>query len=91
MNIWLAEIGRAWRASLRRPGFVLLATGVLALGIGASAAVFALIEGSLLKPLPYPQAERLVAVGMMTDYGAATSPSCISTWWACRASSRWAS
>ncbi|HEX5304475.1 MAG TPA: ADOP family duplicated permease [Dyella sp.] len=74
MNIWLHEIWRAGRANLRRPGFLLLATGVLALGIGASAAVFALIEGTLLKPLPYPQAERLVAVGMMTDYGAATSP-----------------
>jgi putative ABC transport system permease protein len=74
MSIWLSEILRAWRASLRRPGFLLLATGVLALGIGASAAVFALIEGTLLKPLPYPQAERLVAVGMLTDDGAATSP-----------------
>ena len=74
MNIWLHEIWRTWRASLRHPGFMLLATGVLALGIGASVAVFALIEGTLLKPLPYPQAERLVAVGMMTDDGAATSP-----------------
>lgn len=74
MSIWLSDILRAWRASLRRPGFALLATGVLALGIGASAAVFALIEGTLLKPLPYPHAGRLVAVGMMTDNGAATSP-----------------
>jgi predicted permease len=74
MNIWLAEIWRAWRASLRRPGFLLLATGVLALGIGASVAVFALIEGTLLKPLPYPHAQQLVAVGMMTDDGAGTSP-----------------
>ena len=38
MNIWLAEIWRAWRASLRRPGFLLLAAGVLALGVGASTA-----------------------------------------------------
>jgi putative ABC transport system permease protein len=74
MNIWLAEIWRAWRASLRRPGFLLLATAVLALGIGASVAVFALIQGTLLKPLPYPHAQQLVAVGMMTDDGAGTSP-----------------
>lgn len=33
MNIWLVEIWRAWRASLRRPGFLLLATSVLALGV----------------------------------------------------------
>lgn len=74
MNIWLTEVWRAWRASFRRPGFLLLATGVLALGIAASVAVFALIRGTLLKPLPYPQAQRLVAMGMLTDEGAGTSP-----------------
>lgn len=65
MNIWLAEIWRAWRASLRKPGFLLLASGVLALGIGASVAVFALIDATLLRPLPVPQAARLVAIGPM--------------------------
>ena len=74
MSVWIFEIWQAWRASLRRPGFLLLATSVLALGIGASVAVFALIQGTLLKPLPYPHAQRLVAVGMMNDYGAQTSP-----------------
>lgn len=74
MHVWLSEIWRAWRASLRRPGFLLLASGVLALGIGASVAVFALIEGTLLKPLPYPHARQLVAVGLMTGEGAGTSP-----------------
>lgn len=65
MNIWLAEIWRAWRASLRRPGFLLLASGVLALGIGASVAVFSLIHQVLMQPLPVPQASRLVVVGHM--------------------------
>ncbi|MGN6283395.1 ADOP family duplicated permease [Frateuria sp.] len=65
MNVWLAEIARAWRASLRRPGFLLLASGVLALGIGASVAVFALIQHTLLRPLPVPQPERLVVVGKL--------------------------
>src|SRR5690349_17443667 len=65
MNIWLTEIWRAWRASLRRPGFLLLASGVLALGIGASVAVFALIDATLLRPLPVPQPARLVAIGRM--------------------------
>ena len=50
MNVWLVEIWRAWRASLRRPGFLLLASGVLALGIGASVAVFALIQNTLWRP-----------------------------------------
>ncbi|HET8899180.1 MAG TPA: ABC transporter permease, partial [Rhodanobacteraceae bacterium] len=63
MNIWLAEIWRAWRASLRKPGFLLLAAGVLALGIGASVAVFVLIQQTLLKPLPVASPQRLVAVG----------------------------
>ncbi len=63
MSVWLSEIWRTWRASLRRPGFVLLASGVLALGVGAASAVFTLIDGVLLQPLPYPQPHQLVAVG----------------------------
>lgn len=63
MNVWLAEIWRAWRASLRRPGFLLLAGGVLALGVGASVAVSALIDDVLLQPLPYAAPEQLVALG----------------------------
>lgn len=63
MSVWLHEIWRTWRASLRRPGFLLLASGVLALGVGAASAVFTLIDGVLLQPLPYPQPHQLVAVG----------------------------
>lgn len=69
MNIWLAEILRAWRASLRRPGFLLLATGVLALGIGASVAVATLIGNTLWRPLPVPQPEQLVVFGQLRDNG----------------------
>jgi putative ABC transport system permease protein len=69
MNVWLAEIWRSWRASLRRPGFVLLAAGVLALGVGASVAVFALIQNALWRPLPVPQADRLVVLGPLHDNG----------------------
>jgi putative ABC transport system permease protein len=69
MNVWVSEIWRAWRASLRRPGFVLLASGVLALGIGASVAVFMLIQNTLWRPLPVPQADRLVALGPLHDNG----------------------
>lgn len=63
MNIWLAEIWRAWRASLRKPGFLLLAAGVLALGVGSASAVFTLIDGVLLRPLPYPASQQLAALG----------------------------
>ncbi|MFC5437328.1 ADOP family duplicated permease [Rhodanobacter umsongensis] len=69
MNIWLSEIGRAWRASLRRPGFLLLAAGVLALGIGASVAVVTLIGNTLWRPLPVPQPEQLAVLGQLHDNG----------------------
>lgn len=75
MNVWLTEIWRAWRASLRRPGFVLLAISVLALGVGAGAAVFTLIDTTLLRPLPYPEPNRLVALGRLEDADAVGSVS----------------
>jgi ABC-type antimicrobial peptide transport system, permease component len=62
-KVWLAEIWRAWRASLRRPGFLLLAAVVLALGVGSASAVFTMIDGVLLRPLPYPESRQLVALG----------------------------
>ncbi|MEX2261641.1 MAG: ABC transporter permease [Bryobacteraceae bacterium] len=50
-------------ASLRRdPGFAVVAAGVLALGIGANTAMFSLIDGLFLKPLPFSEAERIVRV-----------------------------
>ncbi|MGA0586697.1 ADOP family duplicated permease [Dyella sp. KRB-257] len=63
MNVWLAEIRQAWRASLRKPGFLLLAGGVLALGVGASVAVFALTQNTLWRPLPLPQPSQVMVVG----------------------------
>lgn len=74
MNIWLTEIWRAWRASLRRPGFLLLASGVLALGIGASVAVATLIDQVLMRPLPIPDASRVMVVGPVFDGQRIVSP-----------------
>lgn len=50
------------RNIFRRPGFALVAVTLLALGSGANAAVFSLVRGVLLRPLPYPESDRLVAV-----------------------------
>ncbi len=46
-----------------RPGFTLAAVVILAVGIGANTATFSLVNGPLLRPLPYPDSERIVSVG----------------------------
>ena len=52
----------AWRALARRPGFVYAVVAILALGVGANTAIFSLVDAVLLKPLPYPNPDRLVTV-----------------------------
>ncbi len=54
------ELKYAWRTLLRTPGFSLVAVFILALGIGANSAIFSVVEGTLLRPLPFPHAEQLV-------------------------------
>jgi predicted permease len=64
---WLEDLRRDIRYALRRlvreRGFSAPAIVTLALGIGVTAAVFALVNAVLLQPLPYPDANRLVTVG----------------------------
>jgi putative ABC transport system permease protein len=50
------------RTLRRRPAYALTATLVLALGIGSTAALYSIVDTVLLRPLPYPQADRLVTV-----------------------------
>src|SRR5688500_7875128 len=52
--------GRLWR---KQPGFVLTAVMTLALAVGATTAIFTVVDALLLRPLPFPQADRLVQVG----------------------------
>src|SRR6185503_15052293 len=62
MENLLSDTRYAIRNLLRRPGFTIIAVITLALGIGANTAIFSAINALLLKPLPFPELDRLVAV-----------------------------
>lgn len=56
------DFTRAFRVLRRTPGFTLLAVLTLGLGIGAATAIFSVVDGVLLRPLPFPDAGRIVSV-----------------------------
>src|SRR5688572_25253215 len=58
----LADFRVAWRSLLGRPAFSIVAVLALALGIDATTAIFSVVDAVLLRPLPYPEPERLVRV-----------------------------
>src|SRR5262245_62361633 len=63
----------AFRQLRKSPGFALVAILTLALGIGANTAIFSVVEGVLLRPLPFPNAERLVRIYEALDENGARS------------------
>ena len=60
LDLLWRDLSQASRNAFRRPGFTLLVVLTLALGIGVNSAVFALLDGVLLRPLPYRDPARIV-------------------------------
>jgi predicted permease len=63
----LNDLNFAWRQLKKSPGFTLTAVVTLALGIGANTAIFSLVDSIMLRPLPFPQQDRLARVQYGTD------------------------
>src|ERR1051325_2042407 len=61
MSLLSFSVRPACRSLLRAPAFTITAVITLALGLGATVAIFALVNGVLLRPLPYGDPDRLVA------------------------------
>ena len=62
MNHLMADMRQAFRGFRRSPGFAVVIILTLALGIGANSAIFSIVRGVLLSPLPYDEPDRLMFI-----------------------------
>jgi hypothetical protein len=67
-TIW-QDIRYALRTLRRAPGFAAVSTITLAMGIGGTTAMFSVLHAVILRPLPYTEPDRLVAIGQTDEAG----------------------
>ena len=75
MTTLLNDLRYAWRQLLKAPGFAVTAVLTLALGIGISAAMFTVVDGVLLRPMPVPHSSQIVVFGEANNAGNISSSS----------------
>ena len=64
MSTLAQDIRYAWRTIRKSPGVALVVIVSLALGIGANTLIYSVVDGIILRPFPYPNADRLVSIGV---------------------------
>jgi len=64
MGTLAQDLRYAWRTVRKSPGFALVVIVSLALGIGANSLIYSVVDGIVLRPFPYPNADRIVSIGV---------------------------
>ena len=75
MNTFFSDLKHAFRTFRSSPGFTATAVAAIAIGIGANTAIFSVVDTVLLKPLPFPNADRIVTLMNTSPQGSGPAAS----------------